>query len=170
MILIFLPSKAEVLEFIGWMEVDKAKELYGAHWRGRTSISIIYCHLMTFQNKVDVVKLLEMPGNYGKICSQLRLQQLFECVCNNWHAGSNESLQIPDISKDLSYVTAETMINMGIMLVYKILHVSTKYSYALHSHIHYKWRSRSQTFWWRETTEHNLSIKLNMLQLTIPGA
>jgi hypothetical protein len=30
-ILIILPSKAEVLKFIGWMEVDIAKELYGAH-------------------------------------------------------------------------------------------------------------------------------------------
>jgi hypothetical protein len=77
---------------------------------------------MTFQNKVDVAKLLEMPGKYGKkcykkICSQLRLQQLLECVCNNLHAGSNESLQIPDISKDIPYMTAENMINMGIMLV-----------------------------------------------------
>jgi len=65
-ILIIQPSKAEVLEFIGWMEVDIAKEFYGVHWRGRTSISIIFCHLMTFQNKVDVAKLFEMPGNYGK--------------------------------------------------------------------------------------------------------
>jgi hypothetical protein len=73
---------------------------------------------------------------YKKICSQLRLQQLLERVCNNLHAGSDESLQIPDISKDLSYITAENMFNMGIMLVYKILHVNTKYSYALHSHIH----------------------------------
>jgi len=36
------------------MEVDIAKELHGAHWRGRTSISIIFRHFMTFQNKVDV--------------------------------------------------------------------------------------------------------------------
>jgi hypothetical protein len=30
-ILIIQPSKAEMLEFIGWMEVDIAKELYGTH-------------------------------------------------------------------------------------------------------------------------------------------
>lgn len=52
------------------------------------------------------------------------------------------------------------MINMGILLVYKILHVNTKYSYALHSHTHYKWRSQSHAFLWKETTKHKWEHKI----------
>lgn len=58
-IFIIFPSKAEVLGFIGY-----CRGIYGA--RDRTDISIIYCHLMTFQNKVDVAELFDTLSNYGK--------------------------------------------------------------------------------------------------------
>jgi hypothetical protein len=44
---------------------------------------------------VEVAKLFEMPGNYGKsIIKKYVHSSGFnnECVCDNLHAGSNESL------------------------------------------------------------------------------